>query len=106
MALTSKAEVDAAYAEQLETLMTSSKTKPAIATHDLALVDRARELADERSEAFEFQMLYGVGTDLQKQLVEEGFSLRVYLPFGSQWYLYLHVVWLNVLQTPSSSPNL
>jgi proline dehydrogenase len=73
VALTSKAEVDAAYAEQLETLMTSSKTKPAIATHDVALVDRARELADERSEAFEFQMLYGVGTDLQKQLVEEGF---------------------------------
>ena len=89
VALTSKTAVDDAYAAQLETLMMSSQTKPAIATHDLALVDRTRDLAGDRAEPFEFQMLYGVRTDLQKQLVEEGFSLRVYLPFGSQWYPYL-----------------
>jgi len=89
LALTSKSEVDAAYAEQLTTLMRSEETKPAIATHDLKLVDLTRELAADRSEPFEFQMLYGVRTDLQRELVDEGFPLRVYLPFGSQWYPYL-----------------
>lgn len=89
VALRSKSDVDSAYAEQLTTLMNSEETKPAIATHDLALVDLARELADDRVAPFEFQMLYGVRTNLQKDLAEEGFDLRIYLPFGSQWYPYL-----------------
>ena len=89
VALTSKSEVDAAYTDQLRLLMASPTTKPAVATHDLALVDLTRELAGGRSEPFEFQMLYGVRTDLQRELVDQGYSLRVYLPFGSQWYPYL-----------------
>lgn len=89
VALTSKNDVDRAYAAQLRTLMASPSTRPAIATHDSALIDLARELAACRDHPFEFQMLYGVRSDLQQELVAEGFPLRVYLPFGSQWYPYL-----------------
>ncbi len=89
IAHTAKSDVDAAYVTQLEELMTAEHTVPAIATHDLSLVNRARALAADRVGPFEFQMLYGVRTDLQRELVEEGFPLRVYLPFGSQWYPYL-----------------
>jgi proline dehydrogenase len=89
VALTSKGEVDEAFADQLRTLMTSSGAKPAIATHDPDLVDLTRALANERTTPFEFQMLYGVRSDLQRSLVAEGFPVRVYLPFGSEWYPYL-----------------
>ena len=89
VALTSRSAVDGAYAEQLATLLGSEETKPAVATHDLALIDLTRELASARSNPFEFQMLYGVRTELQHELIGEGFPMRVYLPFGSQWYPYL-----------------
>lgn len=89
VALQAKSGVDAAFARQLRTLMESTGTKPAIATHDTRLLDLARELATDRDDPFEFQMLYGVRPDLQRELVDEGFPLRVYLPFGSQWYPYL-----------------
>lgn len=89
IALTSKDEVDQAFAKQLRTLMAAEETKPAVATHDLELVQLAEELASTRESPFEFQMLYGVRTELQKRLVSEGYPLRIYLPFGSQWYPYL-----------------
>jgi proline dehydrogenase len=89
VAYTARADVDAAFASQLRTLMASPTTKPAIATHDDELVSLTRRLATERGEPFEYQMLYGVRTDLQRELVDAGFPLRVYLPFGSQWYPYL-----------------
>lgn len=89
VALTAKSEVDAAYAAQLRTLMGEPRTKPAVATHDGALVDLTRSLARGRNGEFEFQMLYGVRPELQRRLVAEGFPLRIYLPFGSQWYPYL-----------------
>ena len=89
LALTSGDAVDEAYSAQMETLMTSPATKPAIATHDSGLVDLARRLARSRREPFEFQMLYGVRPEMQRQLLAEGFPLRIYLPFGSQWYPYL-----------------
>jgi proline dehydrogenase len=89
VALTSKDEVDEAYATQLVTLMSAPTTKPAIATHDGALIELARGLASDRVEPFEFQMLYGVRHELQRGLVDAGFPLRIYLPFGSQWYPYL-----------------
>jgi proline dehydrogenase len=60
-----------------------------VATHDPDLVDLTRELAGERDGPFEFQMLYGVRPDLQRRLVEEGYPMRIYVPFGSQWYPYL-----------------
>lgn len=89
VALTGKSEVDSAFSEQLAILMGASGTVPAIATHDLALVNQTRDLASGREEPFEFQMLYGIRKDQQAELVAEGFPLRVYLPFGSQWYPYL-----------------
>jgi proline dehydrogenase len=89
VALTSKHEVDRAFAAQLETLMGQSGVRPAVATHDLELVTLTRELARERVEPFEFQMLYGVRTGLQAELAAEGYPVRIYLPFGSQWYPYL-----------------
>lgn len=89
VALTIKRAVDAAFASQLEKLMTAESIRPAVATHDFEMVERARQLAPQRLGYFEFQMLYGVRTALQQSLVDEGFPLRVYLPFGSQWYPYL-----------------
>ena len=89
VAITSKQGVDEAFADQLRTLMAAEETVPAIATHDLELVDLARSFAGQRTAPFEFQMLYGVRTNLQHQLVDEGYPVRIYLPFGSQWYPYL-----------------
>lgn len=89
VALTVKRAVDAAFAAQLETLMAAESIRPAVATHDRKMVELARQLAPQRLGYFEFQMLYGVRPALQQALVEEGFPLRVYLPFGSQWYPYL-----------------
>ncbi len=89
VALVDKEEVDAAFASQLHTLMAAEQTKPAIATHDLKLVHQTESLAARRAAPFEFQMLYGVRRELQNRLVAEGYPLRIYLPFGSQWYPYL-----------------
>lgn len=89
VALTTKRQISIAYADQLRSLMASSGVMPAIATHDDELIELAVELAASRTGPFEFQMLYGVRPDLQRRLVAEGFPLRVYLPFGSEWYPYL-----------------
>lgn len=89
IALTTRHQVSVAYADQLETLMGSTGVMPAVATHDDELVRATLELAARRSEPFEFQMLYGVRPDLQRELVAAGHRVRVYLPFGSEWYPYL-----------------
>lgn len=89
VALTTRAQIDLAYASQLETLMAAETVRPAVATHDSALIDLAIDLASRREGGFEFQMLYGVRPDLQRDLVAAGHPLRVYLPFGSEWYPYL-----------------
>jgi proline dehydrogenase len=89
VALTAKADVDQAFARLLRSLMAHEGVRPAVATHDLELVDLTRELAVAREKPFEFQMLYGVRNGLQRDLVAAGFPLRVYLPFGPQWYPYL-----------------
>jgi proline dehydrogenase len=89
VALTLRSAVDGAYASQLEHLMSSEDVRPAVATHDLALIDLTRRLAPRRLGYFEFQMLYGVRPGLQQELIDEGHPVRVYLPFGSQWYPYL-----------------
>jgi proline dehydrogenase len=65
---------------------------PGLATHDPKIIDEAKRFAKEQGIApdrFEFQMLYGVRRDLQDQLAREGYRLRVYVPFGTQWYPYL-----------------
>jgi proline dehydrogenase len=89
VAITTKSGVDGAFAVYMTELMTRSDVIPAIATHDEDLVDLALDLATKRDDPFEFQMLFGVRPDLQRRIVADGHSLRIYLPFGSQWYPYL-----------------
>jgi proline dehydrogenase len=65
---------------------------PGLATHDEAIIARARQVVRRDAipaERFEFQMLYGVRRDLQLRLVRDGYRMRVYVPFGTQWYPYL-----------------
>jgi proline dehydrogenase len=85
-----KAEVDAAFARMLRVLLTDGDY-PAIATHDERMIELARRWALEHGvtpDRFEFQMLYGVRRDLQTRLVDAGYRVRVYIPFGRQWFPY------------------
>ncbi len=91
VAFKDKAAVDASFVELTQTLLAEGNY-PAIASHDPAMLDAAvsfhqKEGIDKAS--FEFQMLHGVRRDLQRQLVTDGFKVRVYVPFGSHWYPYL-----------------
>jgi proline dehydrogenase len=64
---------------------------PGIATHDQDMITRVVEFAEERGirkDRFEFQMLYGIRRDLQRQLIADGHRLRVYVPYGTEWYPY------------------
>ncbi len=85
----SSARVDASFDELTRRLMAEPGVKPAIASHDTARLDLARQLAATRDEPWEIQMLYGVRRDLQAELVAEGYPVRIYLPYGSAWYPYL-----------------
>jgi proline dehydrogenase len=90
VAYAKKADVDAAYARELRMLLVQGHY-PAIATHDPKLIELTRKYADEHGVArdrYEFQMLYGVRRDLQQSLVREGYSVRVYIPFGREWFPY------------------
>jgi proline dehydrogenase len=85
-----KADVDTAYARMMERLLLEGN-HPALATHDPLLIDRAKRFAAARGigpDRFEFQMLYGVRRDLQAALVAEGYGVRLYVPFGRQWFPY------------------
>ena len=85
-----KADVDAAYVRLMHPLLASG-THPAIATHDPAILEEAKRFARERGVApdgFEFQMLYGIRRDLQTALVAEGYRMRLYVPFGREWFPY------------------
>jgi len=85
-----KADVDAAYLRLMETLLRSG-TFPALATHDPEIIDRAKAFVAHEGIAkdrFEFQMLYGVRRDLQASLAADGYGMRVYIPFGGQWFPY------------------
>lgn len=89
IAFTDKQEVRAAFARLLEFLMRHESVRPAIATHDDRLIALTRALAPRRRSPFEFQMLYGVRPQLQQELLAAGHPVRVYTPYGSQWYAYL-----------------
>jgi proline dehydrogenase len=85
-----KADVDAAYV-RLATTLLERGTFPAMATHDPDIIDAVKRIAAERGVAkdrFEFQMLYGVRRDLQSSLASDGYGMRVYIPFGRQWFPY------------------
>jgi proline dehydrogenase len=85
-----KADVDANYIKLMKLLLPSG-IYHGIATHDPAMIQGTKEFVRERNiglEQFEFQMLYGIRTDLQERLVREGYRLRVYIPFGTDWFPY------------------
>lgn len=85
-----KADVDAAFARMMKVLILEGNY-PAIATHDEVMLGLTREWAATNGitpERFEFQMLYGVRRDLQTMLVQAGYRVRLYIPFGRQWFPY------------------
>jgi proline dehydrogenase len=91
VAFPDKAEVDKSYVALMERLLADGNY-PGLATHDEAIIARARAVVRRDAipaERFEFQMLYGVRRDLQLRLVRDGYRMRVYVPFGTQWYPYL-----------------
>ena len=86
----SSADVDASWIACADVLLARG-TYPRFATHDGRLVDHVRRVAGHlgvERDGFEFQMLYGIRTALQQELVDEGYRLRVYVPFGAEWYPY------------------
>ncbi|MEO6068200.1 MAG: proline dehydrogenase family protein [Gemmatimonadota bacterium] len=90
-AFPAKRDVDAQYVALMKQLMTEGNY-PGLATHDERIIAEAKTFATANRIApdrFEFQMLYGVRRDLQEKLRAEGWNVRVYIPFGTQWYPYL-----------------
>ena len=86
-----KPEVDASYVALMKMLL-SDGNYPGIATHDPAMIRATRDYSAERDippSGWEFQMLYGIARDVQTQLIDQGYNLRVYVPFGEAWYPYL-----------------
>ena len=91
IAFQKKADVDANFVKLMKILLKSG-TYHGIATHDPKMIDATKAFAKAENIApdkFEFQMLYGIRRDLQVQLVREGWRMRVYIPFGAEWYPYL-----------------
>ncbi|MBI2817056.1 MAG: proline dehydrogenase family protein [Acidobacteria bacterium] len=90
IAFASKADVDRNYAHLMRILL-SNGVYHAIATHDPKMISETCRFAAECNvckTAFEFQMLYGIRTDLQERLAHEGYRVRVYVPFGREWFAY------------------
>ena len=90
VAFPGKADVDRSYIRLTEKLL-SSGVYHALATHDSKMIDAAKEFARARGlapEAFEFQMLHGIRRGLQRDLLRQGYRVRVYVPYGHQWYSY------------------
>jgi proline dehydrogenase len=90
VAFPDKADVDANYVK-LSGILLESPIYHGLATHDEAMIEAAKAFAKQHHIAlsrFEFQMLFGVRRDLQRRLVAEGYNVRVYIPFGGEWYPY------------------
>ncbi len=90
IAYANKDDVDAAYLRMMEVLLREGHY-PAIATHDPDILSAAQQLATRLGigqDRFEFQMLYGIRRDLQQALVKDGYRVRIYIPFGRQWFPY------------------
>jgi len=91
IAFQEKQEVDASYLRLMKTLLKSG-IYHGLATHDETIIRQAQAFAIRENvprDSFEFQMLYGIRRDLQQSLVREGWQMRVYVPFGTEWYPYL-----------------
>ncbi len=90
IAFQKKSDVDANYSKLMKMLMKSG-IYHGLATHDEHIINEAKAFALREKiarESFEFQMLYGIRRDLQQQLVQHGWGMRVYIPFGTEWYPY------------------
>jgi len=90
VAFPDKKDTDANYIRVMQLLL-SSGVYHGIATHDPKMIDATIEFANREGigkDAFEFQMLYGVRRDLQRQLAKDGYNMRVYVPYGKHWYPY------------------
>jgi proline dehydrogenase len=90
VAFPDKADVDANYVKLMKILLPGG-IYHGIATHDPRMIQATKDFARDQKIApdkFEFQMLYGIRTDLQRQLIREGYRLRIYVPFGSDWFPY------------------
>jgi proline dehydrogenase len=90
IAFENKADVDANYVKLMKVLM-KSDTYHGLATHDERIIREAQAFAVREKidrDSFEFQMLYGIRRDLQQKLVRDGWRMRVYIPFGTEWYPY------------------
>jgi proline dehydrogenase len=90
IAFPAKSDVDASYVKLMKTLMKSG-IYHGLATHDASIIQQAQAFATREKlsrDSFEFQMLYGIRRDLQQSLVRDGWRVRVYIPFGSEWYPY------------------
>jgi proline dehydrogenase len=90
IAFENKADVDANYIKLMKILMKSG-VYHGMATHDENIIREAQAFATKEkiaSDSFEFQMLYGIRRDLQQSLVRDGWRMRVYIPFGTEWYPY------------------
>lgn len=90
VAFSGKREVDANFIKVTRLLLTSG-IYHAVATHDERMIEAARDFANEKSiskDSFEFQMLYGIRRDLQEKLEQQGYRMRVYVPYGRYWYPY------------------
>ena len=90
IAYQAKSEVDANYLKLMQILLKSG-VYHGLATHDEAIINQAKAFATRENisrDAFEFQMLYGIRRDLQQRLIKEGWRMRVYIPFGTEWYPY------------------
>jgi proline dehydrogenase len=91
VAFQDKGKVDQNFVDVAKVLLTDGNY-PALATHDDEIINTLLEFVRKegiRADSFEFQMLHGVRRDLQQELKEEGFNVRVYVPFGESWYPYL-----------------
>lgn len=90
VAFQAKREVDRSYVRLMKVLLERGRY-PAIATHDEKIIAEAQRFVEEKripQESFEFQMLYGIRRDLERRFVEQGYRLRLYVPFGQAWYPY------------------
>jgi proline dehydrogenase len=90
IAFAAKADVDANYVKLMKILMKSG-VYHGLATHDESIIRQAQAFATSEKlarDSFEFQMLYGIRRDLQRRLARDGWRVRVYIPFGSEWYPY------------------
>jgi proline dehydrogenase len=91
IAFQKKSEVDGNYVKLMKILMKSG-IYHGLATHDEAIIKQAKAFATRENiprNSFEFQMLHGIRRDLQQALVKDGWGMRVYIPFGTEWYPYL-----------------